>query len=501
MKFIVFPYTLFMSYASPVILSFDNACFAFNDGKRIILNEANFSIRENTKITIMGQNGAGKSTMFKIIMGELKLQAGKMNLVPGKTVAISRQVIPREDMHLTVKEYFASAFKNPDNKLEKKISEVLDEVQLTAPLTKTLKEFSGGQQARLLLAHALIQNPDILLLDEPTNNLDTAGISNLISFILWYEKTVVVISHDADFLNMFTDGVLYLNVQRQNVEQYWWNYYDVVEQITAQIEKERQQNARMEKEIQDSKDKINFFSNKWGKMRKLASKMRDDVAEAEENKVAVRKDDRTIPKFTIDFPNLVWPIVQIQSLSLMSPLTHNVVHVPFSLTVKKHQRYILKWPNGIGKSTLLKRLTSGQDEDAIITPEVSIGYYSQDFDALDMNMTVWDSLHSATSECTDQDVYRVASGFLLIGELLKNPVYALSEGQKWLLCYARFVLQKPHLLILDEPTNHINFRHLPVIAEALNNYEGGMIMVSHDDIFVEKMKHLEEIDLKRLLDV
>ena len=313
-----------------------------HDGKRVILNEANFSIRENTKITIMGQNGAGKSTMFKLIMGELKLQSGKMNLVPGKTVAISRQVIPRDQMELTVKEYFETAFKKPEAKLERKISTVLDEVNLVAPLEKKLKQFSGGQQARLLLAHALIQEADILLLDEPTNNLDTAGINHLVSFLLAYEKTVVVISHDADFLNMFTDGVLYLNVQRQNVEQYWGNYYDVVDQIAAQIEKERQQNARMEKEIQDSKDKINFFANKGGKMRKLASKLRDDVEEAEENKVAVRRDDKTIPAFTIEFPNLVGPIVQINSLSLMSPLTHDVVHAPFSLTLKKRQRCILK---------------------------------------------------------------------------------------------------------------------------------------------------------------
>ncbi len=499
MKITDLSYTLSMSNNSPVILSFDKASFAYNDGKRIILDEANFSIRENTKITIMGQNGAGKSTMFKLIMGELRLQSGKMNLVPGKTVAISRQVIPRDQMDMTVKEYFATAFAKPDAKLEKKIATVLEEVNLIATLDKKLRGFSGGQQARLLLAHALIQEADILLLDEPTNNLDTAGINHLISFLLSYEKTVVVISHDADFLNMFTDGVLYLNVQRQNVEQYWGNYYDVVDQIAAQIERERQQNARMEKEIQDSKDKINFFSNKGGKMRKLASKLRDDVEEAEENKVAVRRDDKTISPFTIEFPNLIGPIVQINSLSLMSPLTHDVVHVDFSLTVKKRQRFILKWPNGIGKSTLLKRLTSGEDRDAIITPEVRIGYYSQDFDALDMNMTVWDSLHSVTDNCTDQEVYKTAAQFLLTGDLLKNPTYALSEGQKWLLCYARFVLQKPHLLILDEPTNHINFRHLPVIAESLNNYEGAIIMVSHDDAFVDKLDDLEVIDLKRLI--
>ena len=114
----------------------------------------------------------------------------------------------------------------------------------------------------MLLAHALIQEPDILLLDEPTNNLDKNGIGDLITFLLTYEKTVIVISHDADFLNMFTDGVLYLNVMRLQVEQYWGDYYDVVEQIQQQIEKEKQQNARMEKKIIDAKEKINFFSNK-----------------------------------------------------------------------------------------------------------------------------------------------------------------------------------------------------------------------------------------------
>lgn len=163
-------------------------------------------------------------------------------------------------MHIP--EWFATAFPEKDFQLDRKIQQVLDEVHLHADLTKPLKDFSGGQQARLLLAYALIQNPDILLLDEPTNNLDRDGIGDLITFLLSYEKTVIVISHDADFLNMFTDGVLYVNVMRQQVEQYWGDYYDVVEQIQQQIEKEKQQNARMEKKILDAKEKINFFSNK-----------------------------------------------------------------------------------------------------------------------------------------------------------------------------------------------------------------------------------------------
>ncbi len=485
--------------SGPVILRFDNVSFAYNDGKKVILEDSDFSLRENTKITIMGQNGAGKSTIFKMIMGELKVQSGKIVTNSGKTIAISKQVIPRDEMHLTLREYFATAFAEKDYQLDRKIANVLEEVQLTVlDYDKQLKDFSGWQQARLLLAHALIQEPDILLLDEPTNNLDDKGIGNLIGFLLSYPKTVVVISHDADFLNMFTDGVLYLNIQTHKVEQYRGDYYDVVEQIAAQIEKEKMLNARMERQINDAKDKVNFFANKGGKMRKLASKMRDEIEEAEENKVDVRKDDRTISNFNIEFENLVGPLITINNIELLDK-HHERVNKKVDLIIKKWMRYQLVWPNGIGKTTLLKRLFNATDNDATITEEVRVGYYSQDFNALDMNMIVWDALHEVSNEITDQQVYRVASQFLLTGDLLKNTIASLSEGQKWLLCYARFVIQKPHVLILDEPTNHINFRHLPVIAEALNAYEGGIIMVSHDQAWVDQLDDIEILDLGKLV--
>jgi ATPase subunit of ABC transporter with duplicated ATPase domains len=169
------------------------------------LEDSDFSIRENTKITIMGQNGAGKTTIFKMITGELKPQSGKINIVNNASIATSRQVIPRDQLDLSIKEFFETAFTEKDYQLDKKIADILKVVNFNAPLDKPIREFSGGQQARLLLAHALIQHPDILLLDEPTNNLDGTGIGDLISFLLSYDKTVVVISHDADFLNLFTD--------------------------------------------------------------------------------------------------------------------------------------------------------------------------------------------------------------------------------------------------------------------------------------------------------
>lgn len=486
------------SSQNPVILRFDNVSFSYNDDKKVILEEADFTIRQHTKITIMGQNGAGKSTIFKLITGDIKPKSGKVVIVPGNTIAIAKQVIPRDQMHLTLREYFATAFTEKDYQLDKKAAEALDSVNLKADLNKPLREFSGGQQARILLAYALIQKPDILLLDEPTNNLDRDGIGHLITFLLSYEKTVVVISHDADFLNMFTDGVLYLNAMKRIVEQYRGDYYDVLDQVAAQVEKELSQNARMEKQIADAKEKINFFANKWGKMRKLASKMRDEVEEAEENKVEVRRDDKTIKPFQIAFENYTGPIVTINNVTLMNA-QHEVTKHPLGMVAKKGDRFILTGPNGIWKSTLLKRLINAHDADAMIHEEVRVWYYSQDFNALDMNMNVRDALHEMSNAVTDQEIYRATSQFLLTGDLLKNTIASLSEGQKWLLCYARFIIQKPHLLILDEPTNHINFRHLPIIAESLNTYEWAIIMVSHDEGFVEKMDNLQVIDLGRLV--
>lgn len=485
-----------------VILRFDNVSFHYGeDKKKVILEEADFSIRENTKITIMGQNGAWKSTIFKMILGELKPQSGKINISQGTKIAISRQVIPREQIEMTVREWFETAFDEKDYQLDKKISDVLREVNLNASLDKQLKDFSGWQQARLLLAYALIQKPDILLLDEPTNNLDKNGIGELITFLMMYEKTVVVISHDADFLNLFTEGVLYLNVMKHKVEQYWWDYNDVQEQITTQIEKEQMLNAREEKRIADAKEKINFFANKGGKMRKIANKMRDEVEEAEDNKVDVRKDDKTIKLFDIPFDNYVWPIVTVNNVSLMNTdiMQAQTYHLQFPIEAKKWDRFILAGPNGIGKSTLLKRLINAHDADAMIHDNVKVGYYSQDFAALDINMTPWDAMHEMSNEVTDQEIYKVASALLLTWEVLKNPIYMMSEGQKGLLSYARFVIQKPDLLILDEPSNHINFRHLPVIAQAINNYKGAIIMVSHDEAFVSQIDNLQEIDLGKII--
>jgi len=478
-----------------VLLRFQDVSFHY-EHKKPILELASFSVRENAKLTIVGQNGAGKSTIFKMIMRELKPTDGEIHTKRGATIGIAKQVVAHDDLTKTVLEFFEGAFTEKQYDIERHITRVLDTVHLHAPLEKKIAAFSGGQKARLLLAFALIQEPDILLLDEPTNNLDPQGIDHLTQFLIGYDKTCIVISHDAAFLNSFTHGVLHLDSFTHKVQQYVGDYFDVVEQIQAQIEREQSQNARMKKDIIDQKEKINFFAHKGGKMRKLASKMREAVEEAEENKVDVRKEDRTIPPFTIEITECSKPLVHITSVTVMK--NHKPVKKNVQVTVRKRHRVLMSGPNGIGKSSLLETMANRKEKGAVITPEVKVGYYRQDFSGLPMEKTVYDTLAEAMEKPSNEAVYATASRFLLPGDKVHAKVGSLSEGQKGLLCFARFMLQKPTLLILDEPTNHINFRHIPVIAKALNDYKGGMILVSHDHEFVSQIEMTEELDLGTL---
>ena len=482
--------------AEEVIVRFDDVTFEYVD-KRPVLEGASFSIRRKAKLTLMGQNGAGKSTLFDLLQGELKPKSGRISITNGATIGAAKQTVERSDFELTVEQYFAKAFEVVPPNLASKMAKAMDAVNFSIPTDRKVGDLSGGQQARLLLAFALLQNPDILLLDEPTNNLDQAGIDHLVEFLIMYEKTVIVISHDADFLNCFTEGVLYLDVHTHTIENYVGDYYSVVEEINKRIEREQRKNAQLEKTIQDRKEKVNFFANKGGKMRKLAKKLKDETEELEENKVDVRKEDKTIREFEIPEQEIVGDIVKITSVKVI--IDHKAIDKPVDITLRQRSRLLVSGPNGMGKSTLLRALASGESKGAIIMEGTRVGYYSQDFSTLDYSQTVFDSLHSSMADGYDtQELRSIAAGFLITGDLMGRTVAELSEGQKGLLSFARLVLMKPGLLILDEPTNHINFRHLPVIAEAINNYQGAIILVSHMPDFVKEIKIPDELDLRKI---
>jgi len=480
--------------AGEIILKFEKVSFEFGHNHPI-LDTVDFTVRRGSKITLMGQNGSGKSTIFNLITGTHKPESGRIILQNKLTIATAKQVIPRADAELTVKRFFEKCFKEKVYDIEPRIEDVLEVVNLKAPLNREIRTFSGGQQARLLLASALIQDPDLLLLDEPTNNLDKEGIAHLTKFLVEYKKTCIVISHDADFLNAFTHGVLYLDVYTKKIEQYVGNYFDVMDQIAVRIEKENMKNAQLEKTIQENKDKANFFAMKGGQMRLVAKRMREKAEELEEEIVDVRKDDRKIRDFKIPAQYVLGEVVNITEFSVFK--NHKKVARKARISLKKNQHLLLKGPNGIGKSTLLEALAKNLSSGAKISEGVKIGYYRQDFSTLNFEDTIFDALLKVMDKHIEQEMRSVAAGFLITGDMIYKKIGSLSEGQKGLVALAQLVLLKPGLLILDEPTNHINFRHLPVIAKALSEYEGAMILVSHVPEFVSQIRIDETFDLEK----
>ena len=478
-----------------VIVRFDEMSFEYTS-KQSILSEVDFSVRRGSKMTLMGQNGAGKSTIFQLMNGNLKPTDGAIHIERGLTIATSRQVIPQEQLSITVREFFEACFKETVYDIDPKIDEILLAVNFKADHDRVVQSFSGGQQARLLLASALIQKPDLLLLDEPTNNLDFEGINHLKQFLINYDKTIIVISHDAGFLNSFTEGVLYLDIFTKKIERYMGNYFNVVKEITARVEQEKRKNAQLAKVIQDNKDKANFFSHKGGKMRLVAKKLRDQIRESEENKVEVRKEDKTIRSFVIPVQeSLSGEILNISSVTRM--IDEKKSQRSLNISLRKGDHLLLVGPNGIGKSTLLESIASRKGKGIIVNPDVKIGYYRQDFSTLNFEDTVQDSLINVFTGITNEKLRSLAAGFLIDKDIIYSKIGSLSEGQKGLVSLAQLVLKKPGLLILDEPTNHMNFRHLPIIAKALSQYEGAMILVSHVKEFVDQVRIDEVLNLEK----
>jgi len=432
-----------------VTLRFSDVSFEYSHNKPL-LTEASFSVRTGSRITLMGQNGAGKSTLFKLITGEVKPNEGSISITPkGASIAIARQVMPKDLAELTVRDYFATAFVDKKYNLDKLIREVFEVVNVDLPLEKIVKKLSGGQQARLLLAHALIQNPDILLLDEPTNNLDQTGIEHLTGFLMMYEKTVLVISHDADFLNAFSDGVLYLDVFTKKVEQYSGNYYDVVEEIKNRIERENLQNARMQQQIKEKRSQAEVFAHKGGKLRAVAKRMRESAEEAEESVVDVRQEDKTIREFTIPCQEYAdffdGKILEFSSISAIR--SHGPVVKQVEMVIRKNTHVLISGPNGIGKSTLLQNIaeslssrpslsaSEGERRDPLsssdfkIAKDIKLGYYKQDFGNLNYEQKAFDALKEVMQKFDEHILRSTAAGFLLDGKLL-DPLPPYPKAKK-----------------------------------------------------------------------
>jgi ATP-binding cassette subfamily F protein 3 len=488
------------------VLSFKNVSFEYRQSMPL-LSEVSFNIKERSKVTIMGQNGSGKSTIMKLMNGLLKPSKGAINIKGGYALSRALQVLPIEDREKSLKEFFITHLHGQTSGIDGRIAKVLQQVQLPdLSHSRVMKTFSGGQQARLLLASSLILEPDILLLDEPTNNLDKKGITLLSSLIKDIEKTCIVISHDEDFLNSFTDSVLYIDSNMKKIESYDGNYREVKKSIAIRIQKENEQNTKLQKEIEKKKIQAASFANKGGtNIRKAASKLKSQAESLEDIKIIVRKEDKTLFSFNIPY-QFSSSSSGSYGASPLKSITISAINLPridfyrdytrTPIVIEKGNHIRIKGPNGIGKTTFLEGMVNKTLDNIEVASSLTIGYYRQDFHNLDFDSTVLETLHNASAgKHNEQYIRKTAASFFLQKDMMTQEVRTLSEGQKGLLALSCLVLQEPGLLILDEPTNHINFRHLPILAKAFNEFEGTLLIVSHDEDFIKQMKIHQEIDL------
>jgi ATP-binding cassette subfamily F protein 3 len=484
-------------------------------GARTILEDCSLNIMDGWKVGVVGANGAGKSTLFKLIAGELQAAGGSISMPARQKFAMVRQDMPETDMPLIdlvlsanteMAQLWADSLTETDPDRLGDIYHRLDELDAySAPskaatlltglgfkdhqLTEPFSSFSGGWRMRVALASVLFLEPDFLLLDEPTNHLDLEAIMWLETYLASYPHSMMVISHDRDLLNKCIDHVIH--VDRQQLTLYTGNYDTFETERTARLglqqkifEKQQAQRAHMQAFIDRFKAKASKATQAQSRMKALEKMDLVDAVIA----------DRTV---TFKFPNpdkISSPMISINRADIGYAEDQPVLR-GINDNIDFDDRIALLGANGNGKSTLIK-LIAGKlgvlKGDIVRSSKLRIGYFSQhQTDELDMNATPFIEMMRMMRDKgieIKESVVRAKLGAFGFGrDLADNKISALSGGEKARLLFAFMSFDAPHLLLLDEPTNHLDMDAREALVQALNNYEGAIVIVSHDPTMVERV--------------
>ncbi|HPQ50785.1 MAG TPA: ABC-F family ATP-binding cassette domain-containing protein [Alphaproteobacteria bacterium] len=484
-------------------------------GARIILDDCSINVTDGWRVGVVGLNGAGKSTLFKLITGDLPSDGGGISLSTNQKLAMVRQDIPETDDALIdvvlaantemAKLWHDAETETDPNKIADIYQALADMDAYSAPakaatlltglgfkesqLNEPFSSFSGGWQMRVMLASVLFVEPDFLLLDEPTNHLDLEAIMWLENYLLSYPHTLMVISHDRELLNKCVDHIIH--VDRQKLTMFGGNY-DAFEKERAlrtglqqkMFEKQQTERAHMQVFIDRFKAKASKAAQAQSRMKAME---RMDLVDAV---IA----DRAI-KF--NFPNpekIPSPMISIQKADVGyvegKPILRGVYE-----SIDHEDRIALLGANGNGKSTMMKLIAGKLDVmsgELFRSGKLRIGYFSQhQTDELDMDSTPFlEMLRLMQKSATDVPEHKVRAKLGAFGfpwDLADNKISALSGGEKARLLFALMSFDAPHMLLLDEPTNHLDIDAREALVQALNNYEGAVVIVSHDPNMVERV--------------
>ena len=484
-------------------------------------------IKKGDKIGLAGKNGAGKSTLLKLISGLDSPTEGKIHKPKGTTIGYLTQDIKIDsslslyeflnqsneqlttikqrleeiNQELTTREdYESESYMELLNELsdlnhEFNINEgFLWEEKIAATLKglgfkfeefdKKIAEFSGGWKMRAELCRILVNKPDVILLDEPTNHLDIISISWLEAYIQKFEGAVIVISHDRLFLDNITKRTLEISNGKLLDFPYSYSKYKIVRAEEA----ERQGDAKkqQEKDIKQTKELIDKFRAKKNK----AAFAQSLIKKLEKTEI-IEVDNDSIAGMNIAFPLSVQPGKWVLELEKMGKTYGDrTLFENINITVGREEKIALLGANGVGKSTLLKRIMQKIDGDGTVKygHNVEITYFAQDqAESLDPNKTILETVDEVAVGDIRKDLRSILGSFLFTGEDVDKRVSVLSGGERTRLALCLLLLSPSNFLILDEPTNHLDIKSKEVLKEALKNYEGTFIVVSHDREFLENL--------------
>jgi len=458
---------------------------SFSYGGKVLLEEANFRIAKNQKVGLVGPNGAGKSTLLKLILDIEHTKSGK--LTHQGTLGYVPQEIKRDtDLQnaTTVQSYI-----NPQSiHLDHEIKRLLHGLGIDLALDHNPNTTSGGQKTKLALARQLLLEPEILLLDEPTNFMDERGKRWVMNFLSHYEKTVIVISHDLELMNMAIQKVLAVNPVTHKIEEYTGNYDDYIRlkgEADALLKRQIKAKEKHIKQMEAGLHKMTRFSSEKGVRARVRQQRR---IEKEKLELPQMPGELRKIKVSLPTPQKVGEL-PIRAEHLSKSYDDNPIIEDCSFILQRGERVAFIGANGTGKSTFIKMLVGILEPDSgtIIRNEtLSLGYYSQEFEQFDMNARVLDLFQDATNH-TERYARAFLGRYNFLQDKVHQRVESLSGGEKTRLSIAVLTASTHNVLVLDEPTTYLDVLSQRIILEALKQYSGSLILVSHTPDFVDEL--------------
>ncbi len=467
-------------------------------GTRELFSDVSLFIARTDRLGLIGPNGAGKSTLFSLILGEERPDTGTIEWERGADFGfLPQESAPAGDE--TILSIATSGKKlEPDEDdwdidytLEPRARKILAGLGFKeGDAEKLAKTFSGGWVMRAHLARLLVAEPALLLLDEPTNHLDLEALLWFQDYLTRYPGGLVVISHDRAFLNALCTGMLEL---RAGTLHYYHGNYD---NFLQEKEARKQQQAALFKNQQREIAHLQKFVDRFGAKASMASRAKSKEKQIERlQEVAVEEPQEELKRINFKFPQPPRSGLKVIELEhVQQAYGDHVVYRDLNFTAERGQRIVLVGPNGAGKSTLLKILAGTipiQGGTRELGSNVHVGYFAQNrLDNLKPELSVFENvmeLRTNENQLTEQQARAILGAFLFRKDDVHKPIGVLSGGEKSRLALARLLVKPPNLLLMDEPTTHLDIASIDALVNALKNYEGTLIFISHDVHFIRSL--------------